>query len=176
MKVKTKKVPYTYAKTIQPPKRDKLRKPSLLFRLLIRILSIPDMLATKFSYTARRMKEVKKEPCLILMNHSSFIDLKIASKIFFPKPYYIVSTMDGFIGKHTLMRAIGCIPTRKFVADVALMRDISHALKERKTSVLLNDSVLYLGTNGVDHTAESDEAKITLKMLRFKIGVLYLRL
>ena len=40
----------------------------------------------------------KKEPCLILMNHSSFADLQIASHIFFPKRYGIVTTTDGFVG------------------------------------------------------------------------------
>ena len=83
------------------------------------------------------MEKVKNKPCLILMNHSSFLDLKIASKLFFPKPYYIVSTMDGMVGKETLMRHIGCIPTKKFVTDVGLVRDMSRALHKKKTSVLM---------------------------------------
>ena len=137
MKIKTKHVSYEFIKNLPPLKRKRLTRPSRLFKLLIRILSIGELRATKFTYTQSGMEKVKKEPCLILMNHSSFIDLKIASKIFFKRPYYIVSTMDGFIGKHWLMRQIGCIPTRKFVADVALMRDMQRALHDKKTSVLL---------------------------------------
>ena len=71
------------------------------------------------------------------MNHSSFIDLKIASRIFFPKPYGIVCTSDGFVGKGLLMRLLGCIPTQKFVSDVALIRDIEYLLKKKRTSVLM---------------------------------------
>ncbi len=137
MKIKIKRVSYEHVQNLKPLKRKRLKRPSRLFKILIRLLSIFELRSTKFTYTESGMEKVKKEPCLILMNHSSFIDLKIASKIFFRRPYYIVSTMDGFVGKHWLMRQIGCIPTRKFVSDVALMRDIQRALYEKKTSVLL---------------------------------------
>ena len=137
MKVKIKRVPYEYAKAIQPPKRKKLKKPSFLFRLLIRILSIFELKKAKFSYEKVNMKKAGKGPYLILMNHSSFIDLKIASKLFFPKPYYIVSTTDAFVGKSWLMRQIGCIPTQKFVTDLSLTRDMYNAVTKKKISVLL---------------------------------------
>lgn len=137
MKIKTKRVSYEYVQNLKTPKRKKLPYPSFLFRLLVRLLSVFELSATKFTYTKSRMEEVKKEPCLILMNHSCMIDPKIVSKLFFPKPYYIVITMDGMIGKEWLMRRLGCIPTRKFVSDIALMRDITRALHEKKTSVLL---------------------------------------
>jgi hypothetical protein len=76
-------------------------------------------------------------PWLILMNHSSFIDLEIASRILFPRPYCIVCTTDGFVGKEWLMRRLGCIPTQKFVSDLTLIRDMETALHEKKTSVLM---------------------------------------
>ena len=71
------------------------------------------------------------------MNHSSFIDLKVAYKIFYPRPLCTVCTSDGFIGKYLLMRLIGCIPTNKFVSDVKLIGDMQYALKEKKASVLM---------------------------------------
>ena len=40
------------------------------------------------------------------------------------------------VGKSWLMRRIGCIPTKKFVSDLGLIRDIKHAIS-RKTSVLM---------------------------------------
>ena len=136
MKIKMKKLPLEKAMAIEPPARKKLGRPWFLFKLLIRLLSLPDLWATKFSYTSERMDKAKG-PCLYLMNHSSFIDLKIASRLLFPKSYYIVSTTDGFVGKEWLMRRIGCIPTQKFVLDVALTRDMLRAVKEKKRSVLL---------------------------------------
>lgn len=137
MKIKTKKVSLETALAIKPQKKKKLRKPSRLFSALIRLLSIPDLVATKFSFDKEKMELAGKGPFLILMNHSSFIDLKIASKIFFPKRYYIVMTTDGMVGKEWLMRAIGCIPTQKFVPDVSLIMDIKSALEKQKTSVLM---------------------------------------
>ncbi len=79
----------------------------------------------------------KKEPCLILMNHSSFTDLKLASYYFFPRPLSIVCTMDALVGKELLMRLLGCIPTKKFVSDLQLMSDMRYALRKLKSSVLL---------------------------------------
>lgn len=143
MKIKVKKMPLEEVLKLPKAKKRKPTKPNILFRALIRILAIPDLFATKFKYTTYRMDEVGNSPCMILMNHSSFIDLKIASKILFPKPYCIVCTSDGFVGKDWLMRQIGCIPTQKFVTDFSLISDINYALKELKTSVLMYPEASY---------------------------------
>jgi hypothetical protein len=71
------------------------------------------------------------------MNHSSFIDLKIASALLYPRSYQIICTTDGFVGKEMLMRNIGCIPTLKFVLDVRLIKDMAYALNKLKNSVLM---------------------------------------
>ena len=138
MKIKTKHLPYEQVIALKRPKHRKPLRPLFLLQLVIRVLSIFDLAPTKFTYAAHGMERLsKKEPCLILMNHSSFIDLKIASRIFFPKRYGIVCTTDGFVGKSWLMRLLGCIPTQKFVSDVTLIRDMEHLLKKKKTSVLM---------------------------------------
>ena len=50
-------------------------KPNLFWRILIRLLTVFGMMGTGFTLeTDERFAEVRKEPCLILMNHSSFID------------------------------------------------------------------------------------------------------
>lgn len=143
MKTTFKTVSYEYVEGLKTPPRQKLQKPNGLFSFLIRLLAIPDLCATKFSFTKTRMEEAGKGPYLILMNHSSFIDLKIASKLLFPHPYFIICTSDGFVGKNWLMRQLGCIPAQKFVADVAMTRDIFRAVKELKTSVLLFPEASY---------------------------------
>ena len=107
MKIKTRKKSYAQVAAMPKPEHRRPLKPHFLFRLLIRVLSIPDLLSARFSYTTERMELAENQPCLILMNHSSFIDLKVAYKIFFPKPMCIVCTSDGFIGKNWLMRLIG---------------------------------------------------------------------
>ena len=137
MKIKTKHVPLETALAAKKPKHKRPKKPNFIFSSLIRILSIGALFKTKFSYTKSNMGKAGKGPYLILMNHSSFLDLKIASKIFYPMPYCIVCTTDALVGKSWLMRRIGGIPTQKYVTDVSLIMDIKHALKEEKTSVLM---------------------------------------
>lgn len=137
MKINSKKLPIEKVLQKPTPQHKLPKKPWFILRCLIQALSIPDMLATKFSFTQSRMELAGKGPYLILMNHSAFIDLKIAYKIFFPKPFCIVSTTDSFVGKGWLMRKLGCIPTQKFVSDMTLMSDIKHALNEENTSVLM---------------------------------------
>jgi len=146
MKITTK--PSTYEKVMQMkrPKRRKPMRPLFLLQIVVRILAIFDLLPTGFTYETEGMDKIgKKEPCLILMNHSSFIDLKIASRIFFPRRYGIVCTSDGFVGwlMKILMPLLGCIPTQKFVSDVGLIRDMEYMLKEKNTSILMYPEASY---------------------------------
>ena len=124
MKIRTRQLPYEMVMALPKGKHRKPCRPNFLLHTVIRVASIFDLFATKFSYTTEGMEKVGKRPCLILMNHSSFIDLMIVSKIFYPKPYGIVCTSDGLVGKQWLMRLLGCIPTPKFVSDIGLIRDM----------------------------------------------------
>lgn len=143
MKIKTRPLPYSEVMKL-PRREHKLpKKPGILFRSIVRAAAAGDLKAAGFEYTARGMEGLENTPCLILMNHSSFIDLEIVSKIFYPKPYCIVCTSDGFVGKPWLMRNIGCIPTQKFVRDVTLISDMEYALKTLSASVLMYPEASY---------------------------------
>ena len=146
MKIKTKQLPYSKVMALPRPEHKLPLRPNRLLQTVIRVLAEIDLFSTGFTYTMHGMDQIgKNEPCLILMNHSSFIDLKIASRIFFPKRYGIVCTSDGFVGfgKALLMRLIGCIPTQKFVSDVTLIKDMEYLLKTKKTSVLMYPEASY---------------------------------
>ena len=80
----------------------------------------------------------KDEPCLILMNHSSFTDMKLAYGIFYPRKTGFITSVDamsGILGK--FMRILGCSPTHKFVTDLSLLKDIEYMLKVNKESVIM---------------------------------------
>lgn len=146
MKITTKKLSYEKVLAKKSPKHRKPLRPFFFLQILIRILSIFDLRPTHFTYKWDDKEKLgKKEPCLILMNHSSFIDMKIASRIFFPRRYGIVCTSDSFIGfgMSLLMRLIGCIPTQKFVTDVGLIKDMEYLLKKKKCSVLMYPEASY---------------------------------
>ena len=127
----------------QKPHQKPLRQ-SILFRWLLYILSAFELKKTHFTCKRIGMERLgKKEPCLVLMNHSSFIDLKIASTLLVRRSFNIVCTNDGFVGKNWLMRRLGCIPTTKFVADVGLVRDMAYAFKTLRSSVLMYPEASY---------------------------------
>ena len=167
MKIKTRKKAYAQVADMPRPKHRKPLKPNIFFRILIRILAIPDLLSARFTYTTERMEEAEGKPCLILMNHSSFIDMKIAYKIFFPRPVCIVCTTDGFIGKNWLMRLIGSIPTNKFVSDIKLISDMQYALRELQSSVLMYPEASY----SFDGTATPLPRKMGVLLKKLKVPV-----
>ena len=138
MKIKAREMSYEEALKLPRLKRKKPRKPSVALATLVRILSAPTLRKIKFSYTEERMELIGKEPCLILMNHSSFTDMKLAYGIFYPRKMGIVTSVDamsGILGK--LMRFLGCTPTHKYVSDISLINDIKYMLHKNKTSVLM---------------------------------------
>lgn len=138
MKIKTRAMSYEQVMAMPRPAHKKPFRPSFLLQTVIRVASILDLWPVKFQYTQQGMEKIgKHEPCLILMNHSCFLDLKIMSGIFYPKRYGIVSTFDTLMGKELLMRFVGCFPTQKFVTDMTLIKDMEYLLKEKKTSVLM---------------------------------------
>lgn len=143
MKIKTKNLDFDKVSKLKKPEHQKPLKPNFLLSSLIRLLSVFDLHATKFTFTEKRMEEIKDKPCLILMNHSCFLDLEIAFRIFYPRRMGVVCTADGFVGKKTLMRMIGCIPTQKFVSDVTLITDMMYLLKEKNTSILMYPEASY---------------------------------
>lgn len=165
MKIRTRKSSYDAVMALPKAKHRKPMHPNFLLQSVIRIASLPDLWATNFKFTKHDMEKVKGQPCLILMNHSCFLDLMIASRIFYPKPYGIVCTTDGFVGKEWLMRFLGCIPTQKFVSDVTLIRDMEYMLKEKKTSVLMYPEASY----SFDGTATALPRK--MGVLLKKLGV-----
>jgi len=137
MKIKNRKLSYDAVNALPRPKHRNPMKPNIVLTTVVRLASFLDTIPTRFTYKKHRMEAAGKGPWLILMNHSSFIDLKLASAIFYPKPYNIVCTTDALVGKPLLMRMLGCIPTQKFVTDLTLIRDILYALRELNTSVLM---------------------------------------
>jgi 1-acyl-sn-glycerol-3-phosphate acyltransferase len=143
-----KTVDYDVAMAKPRPKRRKPVKPNIFWRTLIRILTIFNLAGTGVTYTRERMELIAKdEPCLILMNHSCFMDMPIAYQLLYPRPLNIVCSSDAFIGfwgfMGWLMYTIGCIPTQKFVTDVSLIKDMTYCLKEKKSSVLMYPEASY---------------------------------
>ena len=168
MKTVIKKSTYETVMAMKRPRDRKPFRPVFALQILIRILSSFMLLPYHFTYSTQGMEKIgKKEPCLILMNHSSFVDMEIASRVFFPRRYGIVTTSDSFVGPlmRWLLPLVGCIPTQKFVSDIGLVRDMQYMLKEKKTSVLMYPEASY----SFDGTATALPRK--MGVLLKKLGV-----
>lgn len=131
----------TYEEVLALPSWEHKRpaKSSFILRHIARVYVIPELLRTHFSFKKVDMERAGKGPWLVLMHHSSFIDLEIAERLLWPRPFNIIATEDTFMGKwkNWIMRRIGCIPTVKYYADLSLINDIKYAIHHNKHNVLL---------------------------------------
>ena len=168
MKIKNRPLSYEEVCALPAAEHRRPKKPSLFFRTLLKTLSASDLKATDFSWESEGMERLgRNESALFLMNHSSFIDLKIAATILYPRPFNIICTSDGFVGKAGLMRAMGCIPTKKFITDTTLVRDMLYTVRELHSSLLMYPEASY----SFDGTATPlpDSLGKLLKMLKVPV-------
>lgn len=142
MKIKVVKKDYDEVVSAKKPENVKPIPQSQFFRKLLYVLSKSELKATAFSLESN-IKLDKNKPYLFLMNHSSFTDLQITAKILKDKPYHIVCTNDGFVGKNWLMRHLGCIPAKKFIPDLVLIKDMKYAMKKLNSSILMFPEASY---------------------------------
>ena len=143
MKIKVKNLSYNEVLALPKEKPFEPRRPSRLLRALVNVICAKELRKVHFKCTRIGMDALdKKQPCLYLMNHSSFLDLKIAERIL-PQRFNIVTTSDAFVGQRWLLTALGCIPTTKFVTDTALVRRMMYCFKKLKTSVLMFPEASY---------------------------------
>ena len=168
MKIKTKRMSYDEVMALPRPEHKKPLKPNRLLATAMRLIAEPDLRDVDFSYEKKNMEAAGDGPWLILMNHSSFLDLEIVSKLMYPKTYNIVCTSDGFIGKEGLMRSLGGIPTQKFVTDLTLISDIGYAMKVNKNNVLMYPEASY----SFDGTATPLPRKMGILLKRLKAPVI----
>lgn len=144
MRIKTAVMDYEEVLALPPAVHIRPVKQNLFIRFLLKALSSGELKAVHFQCNKIGMEKLKPgQPCLFLMNHSSFIDLKIVSTLLYPHPFNIVCTSDGFVGKSRLMRLIGCIPTKKFITDITLVRDMIYTVKELKSSIVMYPEASY---------------------------------
>lgn len=164
MKIKNVVRDYDEVMAMEVPKHFKPKVPGLFWRVLTKVISQPALHQVHFTHREVGMEKLgKDEPALILMNHSSFLDFEIAYSMLFPRKFNTVATLDSFVGLGPIMKQIGCFPTRKFIADLQLIRDIKYCLTENKCSVLMFPEAAY-SFDGTKTTMPTTVAKL-VKML-----------
>lgn len=91
MKIKVIDKPYQEVMALPRAPHKSPRKPSRLMHAVMRIASIPDLRDVGFTYESIGMERAGKGPWLVLMNHSSFLDFEIVSRILFPRPVILLT-------------------------------------------------------------------------------------
>lgn len=172
MKTTVKTMDYARVAARPRPIHELPRKPGLFWRTLIRLLTVFGMAGTGFQYRTEGMEKIAKgEPCLILMNHSCFLDMQIAYRVLYPRPFNIICTSDAFVGLGGLMKwlmfTIGCVPTQKFVTDLSLVQDMEYCFKKLRTSVLMYPEASY----SFDGTATGLPRKMGVLLKKFDVPV-----
>jgi DNA-directed RNA polymerase subunit RPC12/RpoP len=119
-------------------------------RPLTWILSFPSVWKHGLKIKKVNMKGLKP-PYILLCNHTSFMDFKVMTAAIFPYKANYVVAIDGFIGRETLLRKVGCICKRKFTNDIGLVRHINHVVNINRDIIILHPEARYslVGTNAI---------------------------
>jgi len=172
MKTTIKHMGYEAVMALPRPEHKLPKRPSFFWQTLVRAICSLGMGGCKLEYTKEGLEAVKKEPCLILMNHTCFADMPIAYKLLYPRPFNIVCSNDGFIGFWGVMgwamRQIGCFSTQKFVTDLRLVQDMEYCFKKLGTSVLMYPEAGY----SFDGTATTLPRKFGVLLKKFDVPVI----
>jgi hypothetical protein len=107
------------------------KKPKWYLQVVAWVLSFPETFIVRSKIKKVNMKSLKG-PYLLLCNHNSFLDFKVATRAIFPRRSNYIVAVDGFIGRETLMRNVGCFMKRKFVSDLTLAKQVKHVLYKNR--------------------------------------------
>lgn len=124
------------------------KKPKWYLQLLAWVLAFPETFSVRPTIRKHNMEGLKG-PFIMLCNHNSFLDFKIATRAVFPRRSTYIVAVDGFIGREGIMRNVGCFAKRKFMSDRAIVRQIKHTIENDKVICQIYPEARYslVGTN-----------------------------
>lgn len=132
------------------PVRAMPEKPRWYLQGLSWALSFPETFAIHSNIRKHNMDGLKG-PYLMLCNHNSFVDFKVATRAIFPRRANYIVAIDGFVGRESIMQKVGCFMKRKFDSDTIIVRQIRHSLMKNKVVCQVYPEARYslVGTQSV---------------------------
>ena len=123
----------------------KPKNPSpVLMGLAKAIISRPDIKKRGAVITKHGTEEYEGKPYLLLVTHSSMVDFNLMLLATDPYPVNNVMTLEGFnTYTEPLMRSLGVLGKRKYIADVNLIRNMKYCLHQLKTVFVLFPEARY---------------------------------
>ena len=126
-------------RSIDPTPFDRRREPPKQNLLIMPLLWLWCWLMTRSGRLRIHKTDMEgiKLPFLVLATHHAFMDFYVTPLCLFPHRANYVSELEGFehYGEWPY-RQIGCLGTRKFVNDLALVRNIRRCMERRGILVL----------------------------------------
>lgn len=95
---------------------------------LIRLLSKLALAGKNYRIEKINMEGLKP-PYMLLSNHMAFMDFELIALATWPHRSNSVASLDGYYRRARLMELIGCIATRKFIADLHLVKSIRRVIQ-----------------------------------------------
>lgn len=145
------------------------KRPKWYLQVLAWVLAFPETF--KVHSTIRRHNmEGLKGPYILLCNHNSFLDFKVATRAVFPRRSSYIVAVDGYINREGIMRNVGCFMKRKFVSDSALIRQIKYSLETNKTICQIYPEARYslVGTT----SPLPDSLGKLIKMMKYPVATI----
>lgn len=112
----------------QKPVRQKLRP-------VIWFYTFPYLMRHRFRLKKVNMKGIKP-PYLMLCNHNSFMDFRVAAAAVFPHRANYVAAINAFVGMEQLVRKVGTICTRRFSSDAVLVRQLRRVVETGDIAIM----------------------------------------
>lgn len=108
------------------------------------IISWPDLKKRGAVLTKTNMEEIEGKPYLLLVTHSSMVDFNLMLKATHPYKVNNVMTLEGFnTYTEPLMRSLGVLGTRKFIADIHLIKNMKYCVEKLKNPFVLFPEARY---------------------------------
>lgn len=129
----------------------KVKKQRLFLLPLSWALSFGETRKRKVVIRKHNMAALKRQPYLLLCNHNSFYDFKVATRAIFPRRATYIVAVDGFINREGIMRQVGCFGKRKFINDLGLVKQIKYSVNNLKHITMIYPEARYslVGTSAI---------------------------
>ncbi len=121
----------------------KVKRQSRFLTPVAWLLALPETFKRKVKIRKTKMEELKKKAYILLANHNSFYDFKVATRAYFPRRATYIVAIDGFINREGIMRQVGCFGKRKFINDIGLVKQIKYSLETLKHITVIYPEARY---------------------------------
>lgn len=128
-----------------------VKKQRRILQPLMWLVGFPETIKRRVKINKVGMEKINNEAYLLLCNHNSFYDFKVATRAVFPRQATYIVAVDGFINREGIMREVGCFGKRKFINDLGLIKQVKRSVTTLNHICMIYPEARYsqVGTSAV---------------------------